>query len=40
MNHAISPRKCHLCPDCCSEKTQGRDKFGFPMPCALLIPTA
>ena len=24
----------HLCPDCQNEETQGRDTFGFPMPCA------
>jgi hypothetical protein len=34
MNGAISPRDHHLCPDCQSEETRGRDKFGFPMPCA------
>jgi hypothetical protein len=34
MNCAISSRERHLCPDCQSEETEGRDKFGFPMPCA------
>jgi hypothetical protein len=34
MNRALPLMERHLCPDCQSQETQGRDKFGFPMPCA------
>jgi hypothetical protein len=34
MNPATSPLERQLCPDCGVVETQGRDKFGMPMPCA------
>jgi hypothetical protein len=33
MNRATFLIDRHLCPDCGSEETQGRDRFGSPRPC-------